>query len=81
MDTKNDPMAELLVTNTTLTIRLIRSVSALIEIMRETVPDFNKRYLAALFPPQEEQGVSKVLAELAETAQRLAQASCQLDKA
>lgn len=72
MDSKTDLVTDLLITNTILTSRLIRTVSVLLEMMREAVPDFEKRYIAALFP-REEPEAAKLLEELAEKAQKLAQ--------
>ena len=79
VDTKNDLVPELLITNTILTTRLLRTHAALLQIMRESIPDFEKRYLAALFP-QEHTEPSKLLDELAEAARKLAQAYRRLDK-
>jgi hypothetical protein len=73
MDPKNELVPELLITNTILTTRLLRIHAALLQIMRESVPDFEKRYIAALFPPDQTEA-SKLLEELAETAHKLAQA-------
>lgn len=81
MDDKSDLVIELLITNTALTTRLVRSVSALLEVMRETVPDFEKRYLATRIPPHEEPELSKLLEEVVEIAQKLSQASRHSDKA
>ena len=79
MENQTDLVTELLVTNTALNIRLAKTVSALLTVLRKTVPDFEKQYIAALFP-REEPELSKLLTELAETAQKLAQASRQPDK-
>src|SRR5260370_908421 len=55
-------------------------LSARRTILRKAIPDFDRQYLAALFPP-EEPGLSKLLEEVAETARKLAEASRHQDKA